>query len=71
MFRNFYPDSEEDLADKFADAVSSNSDSVSAAQVQGLFMFYKHSAEGALGNAFRLYMAPSQEPKTKIRQEGT
>ncbi len=59
MFSNFYPDAAVEKASTFADQVSSKSDRVSAAQVQGLFMFFKDSADAALENAFRLYTPPT------------
>ena len=58
MFNNFYPDADPNLAMKFAEHVTSHSSEISAAMVQGYFMFFKHSAQDAFNNASHLY-----EPK--------
>jgi hypothetical protein len=59
MFLNFYPTSSPADASEFSTSVA-NCD-VSAAQVQGYFMFYKHSARDAIENAYRLM--PQKEEK--------
>jgi chaperone BCS1 len=55
MFRNFYPKAEDSvLAEEFADELERLGGEVSAAQIQGFFMFYKHSAQKAVENCYRL-----------------
>lgn len=54
MFSNFYPQSDAKDAIEFAEKASEEGMVLSPAQVQGYFMFYKHSAQEALDNAFRL-----------------
>ena len=61
MFRNFYPDAEVNLAESFADELARLGGEVSAAQIQGFFMFYKHSAQTAIDNAYRLVHKPKNE----------
>ncbi len=70
MFENFYPDAAVGLSSRFADAVSSNSGRVSAAQVQGLFMFYKHSAGEAMDNAHRLYTTKAEAGEADCSMTG-
>ena len=55
MFSNFYPNANSGECSIFAEQVSSNSDQISAAQIQGFFMFFKHSSKRALENAHLLY----------------
>ena len=59
MFRSFYPGSS--LSDQFVSEVTSLGVDVSAAQLQGFFMFYKRSDADALANVFRL--------KGRVKQE--
>lgn len=55
MFKNFYPDpADSKLAEAFANELERLGGDVSAAQIQGFFMFYKHCAKSALENSFRL-----------------
>ena len=57
MFGNFFPDETKnnpELPVKFADKVMKLDTPVSAAQVQGMFMFYKNDPCKALENVFRL-----------------
>lgn len=61
MFSNFYPQANEDEAVRFATQVHDNCRHVSAAQVQGFFMFFKHSSSKALDNAHLLYTKPGQK----------
>jgi len=63
MFANFYPEASPEQALTFADQVIAGSSEISAAQVQGLFMFFKESAEEALKNAYRLYVPPERMKK--------
>ena len=58
MFANFYPDSTPEEAEQFSAAVEGGS--VSAAQVQGYFMFFKESGQAAIENAFRLCTKPNR-----------
>ena len=53
MFRRFYPDDSDGRAEVFADKVTELGVCVSAAQVQGYFMFYKLSSQDAIDNVFR------------------
>ena len=56
MFENFYPDQvlkKPNLSTEFADKVISLDVPVSAAQVQGMFMFFKNDPEMAIENVFR------------------
>jgi hypothetical protein len=48
MFQRFYPDEAESQASFFSQKVLSYGKDVSAAQVQGLFLMYKHSPDQAL-----------------------
>lgn len=45
IFRRFYPEAGDELAQKFVAGVRKNHKDVSMAQIQGLFMFYKHSPQ--------------------------
>ena len=47
----FYPNQSEELARSFAAKVLAATPDVSAAQVQGLFMFFKNDPMGAINNA--------------------
>ncbi len=58
MFTNFYPDSSASEAEEFASSVDGE---VSAAQIQGFFMFFKQSGRVAIENAFRLTSKPKAE----------
>ena len=53
MFMKFYPNEPEETAFRFADEVIKLDCPVSAAQIQGLFMFYKTSPQAAIDNVFR------------------
>ena len=48
MFSRFYPESPPGLAADFAAEARKTQDSLSAAQVQALFMFYKENPEHAV-----------------------
>lgn len=50
MFQRFYPDETESTANEFAQKVGAFAKNISAAQVQGYFMFYKDNAQDALNN---------------------
>ena len=55
MFARFYPAATVKLADEFAECIQtiskdSHALSLSAAQLQGYFMFHKNSAQDALDN---------------------
>ena len=54
MFKRFYPEESEDTAQSFANAVIALDVPVSAAQIQGFFMFFKTSPQAAIENVFRL-----------------
>jgi chaperone BCS1 len=58
MYSRFYPSENAARAQQFAEGVSALGIDVSAAQVQGYFMWYKHSPQEALENVFRFM--PSQ-----------
>lgn len=53
MFTRFYPDQTQETAALFAAEVCKLGCPVSAAQVQGFFMWYKHSPEKAVENVWR------------------
>jgi len=53
MFKRFYPNDGEDRAEVFADKINEMKVDVSAAQVQGYFMFYKNNSQHAIDNVFR------------------
>ena len=53
MFRRFYPGDADARADIFADKICSLGVPISAAQVQGYFMFYKTDSQLAIDNVFR------------------
>jgi len=53
MFRRFYPGDSDSRADVFADEICSLGVPISAAQVQGYFMFYKTDSQLAIDNVFR------------------
>ena len=64
MFENFYPEevkNNPNLPIEFADKVMELDVPVSAAQVQGMFMFYKNDALKAVENAFRFQPKPSSK----------
>lgn len=50
MFQRFYPDEPQSTANEFAQKVGAFAKNISAAQVQGYFMFYKDNAQDALNN---------------------
>ena len=54
MFRRFYPDEPEHRGMDFAEKVFGISERVSAAQIQGLFMFYKDDAQAVTDNVDQL-----------------
>lgn len=53
MFKRFYPEEPNELAMEFADKVAQLETPVSAAQIQGLFMFFKANPRAAIDNVFR------------------
>lgn len=53
MYHNFYPSEDPVRADLFASKVCELDVDVSAAQVQGYFMWFKNSPQEALDNTFR------------------
>ena len=53
MYRRFYPADSDARADLFAEQVVSTGSAVSAAQIQGYFMFYKTSSQQAIDNVHR------------------
>jgi len=53
MFRRFYPDSHPQLATEFAQQIAKLGVEVSAAQLQGFFMFYKRDPSEATNNVWR------------------
>lgn len=66
MFANFYPDSTPEEAQEFSAAVDGGE--VSAAQVQGFFMFFKQSGRAAIENAFRLCVT-NKKPKVEKSEQ--
>ena len=50
MFQRFYPTEPDHVARTFAERVLKTVPCISAAQVQGFFMFYKDSAENIMQN---------------------
>ena len=54
MFRRFYPGASEELSIQFADKVTELETPVSAADIQGFFMFAKDSPQAAIDNVSRL-----------------
>ena len=64
MFENFYPDHLKDtpgLSTEFADKVMSLDSPVSAAQVQGMFMFFKNDPRKVIQYAYR-FQGPAKNP---------
>lgn len=53
MFRRFYPEVSDELASEFSTSVIELGVPVSAAQVQGFFMWFKKSPQAAIDNVFR------------------
>lgn len=53
MFSRFFPQESQEKAVKFADQVVALDVPVSAAQIQGFFMFYKSDPSAAIDNVFR------------------
>merc|ERR1711994_655768 len=63
MFDNFYPDQLKDtpsLSIQFPDNVMNLNIPVSAAQVQGMFMFYKNDPEKVIQNVYR-FQGPAKK----------
>ena len=54
MFKKFYPHTLEENAEKFCLLVRKHTEQVSAAQLQGFFLFYKDNAGAALENVSRI-----------------
>jgi chaperone BCS1 len=50
MFKNFYPDAADKMADQFAKSVLALNSKLSAAQVQGYFMLHKNEPLKATEN---------------------
>ncbi len=50
MFKNFYPEEDEKLAQEFAKRVLEISKQISTAQIQGFFMLFKNDPQKALKN---------------------
>jgi len=63
MFGRFYPDQNENRAAVFADKVAELGVDLSAAQVQGYFMWFKSSPQDAIDNVHRF--KPSTPPASK------
>jgi len=63
MFSRFYPDQNENRAAVFADKVAELGVDLSAAQVQGYFMWFKSSPQAAIDNVHRF--KPSTPPASK------
>ena len=62
MFSRFFPKESTKMAEEFAAKVTELSVPVSAAQIQGFFMFFKNNPQAALDNVFRF--APKAEQKS-------
>jgi len=62
MYQKFYPQTHGNpsLALHFADKASHVNANLSAAQVQGYFMFFKHNPNGAIENVERLKNASTK-----------
>jgi len=58
MFNRFYPDAPAGMAGEFASLVAQTGVNVSAAQIQGFFMFYKRDPSQALQNVWRFKPQP-------------
>ena len=54
MFSRFYPDTKEELVNEFADKVIGLESPVSAAQIQGFFMFSKDNPQDIIDNVNEL-----------------
>ena len=54
MFSRFYPDAKEELVNEFADKVIGLESPVSAAQIQGFFMFSKDNPQDIIDNVNEL-----------------
>lgn len=54
MFRRFYPEIHSIEAEEFAKSVQNLIRSVSMAEVQGLFMFYKNDPKGLMNNVDKI-----------------
>ena len=59
MFNNFFPQSPSEECVQFAENVFNNCEEISAAEVQGFFMFFKKSSRTALDNVHHLYSRKS------------
>jgi chaperone BCS1 len=53
MFTRFYPQESEIMAENFANSVMELNLPVSAAQIQGFFMFFKTNPNAAIENVFK------------------
>ena len=53
MFKRFYPEADEKCADQFTEDVIALNVPISAAELQGFFMFYKGNSQLAIENVFR------------------
>ena len=53
MFKRFYPEADEESVDKFTEDVIALNVPISAAELQGFFMFYKGNSQLAIENVFR------------------
>ena len=53
MFSRFYPEESDQRAELFANKISELNVEISAAQIQGYFMWYKNSSQCAIDNVFR------------------
>ena len=60
MFSKFYPEETEAMAVKFADDVIALDTPVSAAQIQGFFMFFKASPQDAIDNVWRFKLVKAE-----------
>lgn len=54
MFRRFYPHTSEANAERFCTLVRQHTDHISAAQIQGYFLFHKDNDVAALENIERI-----------------
>ena len=54
MFERFYPDETTEHAKQFAERVIASVKTISPAEIQGYFMFYKDSGQDALANSDNL-----------------
>lgn len=54
MFKNFYPEADDSLAEQFSQSVLKLNQNLSAAQIQGYFMLFKNEPQRALANIEQL-----------------